>query len=362
MRVALVIERFGRAGGVENVALAQARALQRRGVAPAVVCRDADERLAREFELVRVWAPTFWQPLRLYMFSAGARGQTRGAFDVVHSLSRTRHQNIYRAGGGSHAAYLENVFANPQRRARFSPRHRMILDIEEAVFRDARQIIQCNSKMVAGDLAQRYQIAPERLSVIYNGVDIERFHPLRRATEGAAARRELKLEGPIALFCGSGFERKGLDRAILGLANSRADATLLVAGRGDAGRFQQIAATYGVSDQVRFLGHRDDLAALYTAADLLVLPTRYDPFANVCLEAMASGLPVATTPTNGASELIDPGVNGWIGRDDFSPAFALLGDSQKLKEMGRAARQTAEGFSWDHYVDQILRLYRRVAA
>jgi UDP-glucose:(heptosyl)LPS alpha-1,3-glucosyltransferase len=361
VRVAIVIERFDPdAGGVERAAHHQVAELARRGVEVEVVCRRAAAAPPRGARLNVLGVPSFWQPLRVSLFSSRAGRATTEGFDVVHAFARTRHQHIYRAGGGSHAAYMERVYPDPGRLARWSPRHRTLLRIEEAVFRDPDQLIQCNARMNAREIATRYGVPAERLFTLYNGVDVERFHPLLRETRGAALRAQLRLDGPIALFAGSGFERKGLDRAILGLANARAAATLVVAGGGDVAPYRALAAQRGVAERVRFLGRRTDMQDLYAAADLFVLPTRYDPFSNACLEAMAAGLPVATTPTNGASELIEPGVSGWLGADDFAPAFALLADAEKLRGLGRAARQTAEQLTWSRHVDRVLELYQKV--
>jgi UDP-glucose:(heptosyl)LPS alpha-1,3-glucosyltransferase len=361
VRVAIVIERFDPdAGGVERAAHHQVVELARRGVEVEVVCRRAIAPAPRGARLRVVSVPSFWQPLRVALFSSRAAGVTRDGFDVVHGFARTRHQHIYRAGGGSHAAYMERVYRDAPRRARWSPRHRTILRIEEAVFRDPTQLIQCNARMNAQEIATRYGVPSERLVTIYNGVDTERFNPLRREARGAALRASLHLEGPVALFAGSGFERKGLDRAILGLANAAVHATLLVAGSGDDAPYRALAAQRGIGARVRFLGQRRDVEDLHAAADLFVLPTRYDPFANACLEAMASGLAVATTPANGASELIEPGISGWLGHDDFAPAFALLRDVEKLRGLGRAARQTAEQLTWSRHVDRVLELYQKV--
>jgi UDP-glucose:(heptosyl)LPS alpha-1,3-glucosyltransferase len=361
MRVAVVVERFDpEAGGVESTALRQVEELARRDIEVTVVCRQFRGPPPRGVRLQRVRVPKFWQPLRLWAFSRGAARATarRDRFDVVHSLARTRHQDIFRAGGGSHAEYMERFYARPDLR-RLSPRHWSILGIERAVFLDPRQIIQCNARSAARAIAKRYPVPNERLAVVYNGVDTDRFHPVHRDTLGRRLREELELEGAVALFAGAGFDRKGLDRAILGLAHARAPATLLVAGRGDPTPYIDLARASHVEKRVRFLGHRSDVAALYAAADLFVLPTRYDPFANACLEAMAAGVPVATTLSNGAAELIEPGINGWIGEVDFTPAFELLADSERLRSMARAARQTAESFTWSRHVDALLPLYER---
>jgi UDP-glucose:(heptosyl)LPS alpha-1,3-glucosyltransferase len=252
------------------------------------------------------------------------------------------------------------MYPDPRRR-RWFPRHCALLALEEAVFRDSAQLIQCNSRRVAGEIAARYAVPPERLFTIYNGVDAQHFTPEGRDARGASLRSALRLDGPVALFVGRGFQRKGLDRAIDGLAESRAKADLLVVGSGDPLPWRERARARGVEARVHFLGERADVAELHAAADALVLPTRYDAFANACLEAMASGLPVATTPENGAAELIEPGVSGWVLESDFAPVFRALEDAALLRRMGAAARERALAFSWEAHAEQVLALYRRVA-
>jgi UDP-glucose:(heptosyl)LPS alpha-1,3-glucosyltransferase len=360
MRIALVCERYAPgAGGVENAVSGLARELGARELDVTLLCRTAHADPPDGVRLQMLSGPSFWQPLRLLWFSRRAARASQD-FDVVHSFSRTRRQQIYRAGGGSHAAYMEQIYRHP-RLQRLSPRHRAILGVEEAVFRDPTQIVQCNSHMVAREIARRYGLPDERLVVIHNGVDTERFRPRPREA-GAGLRAKLEAPGPVALFLGHGFERKGLERAISGLARGGVeDACLWVAGRGDTRRFRALAEACGVPSRLRFLGPRDDTEDLYAAADLFVLPTRYDAFANSCLEAMASGLPVATTPDNGFSDLVEHGVNGFLHRDDFAPAFARLADASALAEVGRAARKTAERYTWARHADRVLELYAQVA-
>jgi UDP-glucose:(heptosyl)LPS alpha-1,3-glucosyltransferase len=361
MRAAIAIESFRPGpGGVEAAAFALATELGRRGVELTVLCREAVPDAPVGVRVQRLGGPTFWQPLRVLAFSRRAARAAAGLeLDVVQTFSRTRHQDVYRAGGGSHAAYMERVYARPGLQ-RFSPRHALLLAIEAAVFADASQIVLCNSRFVADEIARRHGVPPGRLEVIYNGVDLERFHPRLRAAAALRLRTELGVDGPVALFAGSGFARKGLDRAIAGLARSGAKGTLLVAGAGDAADFRAQAESLGVGARVRFLGLRADLPALCAAADLFVLPTRYDPFANACLEAMAAGAPVATTLDNGAAELIEPGTSGFLCADDFAPAFRALEDPARLREMGASARRTAERFTWSAHADAVLALWGRL--
>jgi UDP-glucose:(heptosyl)LPS alpha-1,3-glucosyltransferase len=130
------------------------------------------------------------------------------------------------------------------------------------------------------------------------------------------------------------------------------DATLLVAGRGPADLYR--------SSKARFLGPVADIASLLSAADVMTLPTWYDPFSNACLEALAAGLPVITTTANGFSEIITPGVHGEVIPPGDALALAEAIDSWSDTERRIAARpkclQLAEAFSIERNADETLAL------
>ena len=317
--------------------------------------------------LRRVSSPSGPSPLRVLAFSRAAARATAAGFDVVQSFSRTRHQDVFRAGGGSHADYLERFHG---RRAaalrRMTPRHAAQLWIERRVFADPRQTILCNSQLVREQIASRYGVPAARLVVIRNGVDLVRFHPDRRGAEGARLRGELGAGSRTAwLFAGSGFPRKGLDAALGALAASRdRDAILWVAGRDDPTPWQKVARRLGLEDRVRFLGPRRDVEALYAAADGLLLPTRYDAFANVCLEAAAAGLPVVTSGANGAAEIArDAGIVVEDPDDvmGFARALDRLAEPAARAAAGKAGRALAERHGWDAHVAALRALYARLA-
>lgn len=366
MRIALFIERFEpRSGGVENVCWRVAHGLAEAGDQVRVFARRAAE--SRAVEVERVFAPPAWQPLRVLAFSrAAARAAARRSYDVVYSLARTAHQDVYRAGAGSHADFMERRFRGPGLRLRrLSPRHAALLALERQVFRDPAQLVQCNSKMVYTELRRRYGIPPQRLAVIRNGVDLERFHPRRRRPEGARLREQLGAGAePVWLFAGSGFARKGLDTALRALARGGPAASRLwVAGADDPSPWRRLAERLGVGPRVQFLGYRRDLPALCAAADALLLPTRYDAFANVCLEAAAAGLPSATSAANGAAEIL--GTAGFAvedpeDADGFARALDALADRKTRERLGRAARAIAEGHSWNAHVGALRGLFARV--
>jgi UDP-glucose:(heptosyl)LPS alpha-1,3-glucosyltransferase len=366
LRVALVIERFEPGGGVESVAWTVAHRLAAAGEEVHVVARRAAQTAAVRLHPVAV--PAAWQPLRVLAFSRAAHRRTRAlACDVVHGFSRTRHQDVYRAGGGSHADYLERSHGPLGRRLRrLSPRHAVLLAIERAIFADPRQIVQCNSGMVRDEIASRHGVPPERLVVIPNGVDLERFHPGRRSAEGVRLREESGAGArPVWLLAGSGLRRKGLDVALRALARGGPrEAELWVAGRDDPRPWRARAAELGVSARVRFLGERRDLETVYAAADALILPTRYDAFANVCLEAAAAGLPVVTSATNGAAPFLRGGAVVVEDPEDelgFARALDALADPARRAALGAAGREAALALSWDAHVEALRALYRRVA-
>jgi UDP-glucose:(heptosyl)LPS alpha-1,3-glucosyltransferase len=134
-------------------------------------------------------------------------------------------------------------------------------------------------------------------------------------------------------------------------------------GKGEAGPYRALAARLGVAERMVWLGPRPDVERWYAAADACVLPTRYEPFGNVHLEALASGLPVVTSTGAGGSELIRPGLNGAVVDPRDAPAVAAaLEDLRQLGPAGAArvaaaARASAEPFTYAAQVEAFGRLY-----
>src|SRR6266513_2486326 len=213
--------------------------------------------------------------------------------------------------------------------------------------------------------AAQLRIGREKLHVIYNGVDLEYFHPRRGEALRGAARAELgcRPRDTLFLFVGSGFSRKGLAAAIDALAAAANQAfCLLVVGRDrEEARFAGQARAAGLSERVRFLGGRDDVRPLYAAADCFILPSRYDPFPNTALEALAMGLPAIVSSRCGAAEIIEPGVNGWVCEpDDVAGLARLMHEADRSMRSGslpQAARATAERYGMDEMAGRLNALY-----
>jgi glycosyltransferase involved in cell wall biosynthesis len=219
----------------------------------------------------------------------------------------------------------------------------------------------------AGTLAKEYLVsyggASERMFLLPNTCDVERLARSSEAARGrrAAIRQELGLHsGPVLLYVGRLTAAKGLDtllRAFQQVPGTTAgEPQLLLVGDGEQrGELQRLAAALGVAGKVRFIGSRpwDDLPALYAAADLFVLPSRFEPWGAVVNEAIACGLPVIVTDQVGcAPDLVHPGENGWIVPADdveaLASAFAeALANPARLAAMGAASSQLAPAWSED---------------
>ncbi len=295
---------------------------------------------------------------------AGTGSQQAGC---VISFERTTCQDIYRAGEGCHKEWLRLREMTEPGWKRFTflinPLHIALLKIEKKLFSNTKLII-ANSNMVKTQIINHYNVPEEKIRIIYNGVDLKRFSPENSAAHKQKVRKGLSIDANafLILFVGSGFERKGLKTLLSTLAvikQQKMNMKLIVIGRGNIRKFEAIAGKYGIHDKVLFLGTRKDIERFYAAADLFVLPTIYDPFSNATLEALASGLPVITTKSNGVSELIDDGKEGFVIENplDFNAmAGKIMSAFSSHKEMGLNSRLKAEKYPIEKAAEEFLKV------
>ena len=322
MRVALVARAMGTHGGTERVLLGFAGWLAARGDEVTVYCERADDTPAgvRVVPLAVRGIGRVTRALSLYRASARI---PIADHDVVLGLGRTTAHHVYRAGGGSHRAWLA---------ARGGWRPSDVVDrwLDRRAL-DAR-IVVANSEMARGDLIAFDGLSAAKLRVVWNGVDLERFRPRAHSA------------GVVIGFLGTGFHRKGLATAIRAVSRIPG-ARLVVVGRdAHAGQYERLAEREGTS--LELVGPRRDPEAILPDFDVLVLPTRYDPFANATLEALACGVPVITSARNGAAPVLPEPWMVVADPDDargFSLALerALHSDGPALRA---ACRRRAEDY------------------
>jgi UDP-glucose:(heptosyl)LPS alpha-1,3-glucosyltransferase len=291
-------------------------------------------------------------------------------FDIIFSFERTLCQDVYRAGDGCHREWLHQRKRSKLKRAlmRLNPFHSASLLIEKEIYTGSRvKKIIANSRRGKEEIIRHYGTPSEKIEVIYNGVDLNRFHPANRERYRETIRSQFGVESNqfLILFVGSGFERKGLGSLIEAagiLRQSIPSFKLLIAGKGDQQAYLKRARRVGIEKNILFIGTFKEIAQLYAAGDVMVLPTLYDPFANVCLEAMASGLPVITTRINGASELLEGPLAPLIleqatDAEGLAKIILSTADRDRRTEWGELSRKMAERFPEKNHFNRLISVY-----
>jgi UDP-glucose:(heptosyl)LPS alpha-1,3-glucosyltransferase len=371
MKLALVRQKYNPYGGAERFVERAITAIRAAGADLTLITRewpadDAEQVLrCNPFYIGNVW--------RDWGFARGVKRLLRQHhFDLVQSHERIPGCDIYRAGDGVHAEWLRQrrrVLATFGRiRLALNPYHAYITATERTLFGSPQlRAVICISEMVKREIREHFAVAEDKLHVLYNGVDTDRFHPEPAAARRAAARAALGYadDDLVLLLLGSGFERKGVALMIEALGKLPGHVRLLVVGRDkNLQRYQRLAVRRGVAARVQFTGGRDDVLPYYGAADVFTLPTLYEPFGNVILEALACGLPVVTSSKCGGGELIEPGREGYVvdalDVDAMVAAVTALAEPGHRAAAAQAARRRAESYTLERMAAEFKGLYRHL--
>ncbi|OGV50495.1 MAG: hypothetical protein A2X49_14900 [Lentisphaerae bacterium GWF2_52_8] len=302
---------------------------------------------------------------------AAQRAVSKRHFDVVYALCRTWPSDLLRVTEQIHAAWLPIRYSAF---ARLNPRHRGIIQLEKQSLssRHTRYVVT-NSELVKRQIVSLFGYPGDRVFVIRNGVDHDEFFPPPSPALRLSARQGLGVRPDkiVLLFAAANFRIKGLDSALSAIARIpgeiRSRVVMVVVGGDKPDRYLLQAKQLALDSQVIFLGKCREMRSLYWAADLLFYPSLYEPFANVCLEACACGLPVLTTALNGSSELIVNGRNGHVVRDSdalmemsgFLGEFASF-STERRAEFSQAAIEAAQALSWTRHLDGLEMLFARL--
>jgi UDP-glucose:(heptosyl)LPS alpha-1,3-glucosyltransferase len=289
----------------------------------------------------------FPKSLRLLSFASRAtKAITSGNYDVTLGVGNTLRADVLQPHGGVHWAWFWRslrAYDHPflwviKFLGRvLSPKQWIQGYIENAPYKknDFYRIVAI-SDMVKQDVMRWYGVPEDRVVVIYNGVDTERFHPRNRQFREENHRRHGIRNEFVVLFVSNNFRMKGLARLIQALAKIKKEGSpplkCLILGRGRKDLYARLAKKLGISEEVLFLGSSDEPEKYYGAADLLVHPTFYDACSLTVLEALASGLPVITTASNGASGVISQGEEGWVVENMENEKELEVGIKYFLKE------------------------------
>ena len=370
IKLALVRQSYRDDGGAERFVTRAIDALENRDIDLTLIARkwkstgNAHALPCNPFYIGRLWRDASFA-------NCVCNAISENEFDLVQSHERLSCCDIYRAGDGVHREWLSqrSRVLSPLRALtmRTNPYHRYILRAEKAMFESEQlRAVICNSKMVRDELLGYFDIPKQKLHVIYSGVDTDHFNPQAKHHRNEI-RTQLGIsnEQTVFLFVGSGFERKGAGRLIRALSNFPEKAIALIIGEDkQRNHYEKQANKLGLEKQVRFLGKQSDVLPYYGAADAFVLPTLYDPFPNVILEAMATGLPVITSTKSGGAEFIHHGQNGYVcdalDIDGLSNAMSRLLDTGTANAMGASARDTVEPFTLEYMGEKLVNFYQSI--
>ena len=366
MRIALLTRRFDSAGGgTERDLIVTAECLRAAGH-QITIFADEIRGDHGDWKVVRVGGIPIGRALSLMRFAyAAAPAARRAGNDLVLSFARCVGADILRSGGGAHVSYLRA--AQKWRGAlgayslRLSPYHQVQMLVERQGYQHpGLKRTVAVSNLVRDDLIREFGLPPEKTVTIYNGVDLNRFRPAGiDQSERAAIRQKLIIPSSarVVIFVGNGFARKGLSFLIDAWPLVAGGAFLLVVGSDRAtNKFVRRARERNVGARVVFAGPQPNVESLFHAADAFALPSLFEPFGNVAMEAMASGLPVMTSAFSGVAELIPASMRGFRVENPTDPgeiALRLGALFDAPANLGAEARAVAEQFTWDRYATEL---------
>jgi UDP-glucose:(heptosyl)LPS alpha-1,3-glucosyltransferase len=225
--------------------------------------------------------------------------------------------------------------------------------------------------MIKSDIVKYHNINPQKIDVVYNGVDLQKFHPDNKNRYRNVMREKLSLgEELIILYISNNFRLKGLRTLVKSLGElkkSRNDFKALIVGRGNETPYCKQAKKLGCLGNLIFLGHVGEIEKYYAASDLYVHPTFYDSCSLVTTESLASGLPVITTVFDGASGIMEDGKEGFVMKnpDDhkaLAGKISLFFDDEFRQKASIAARKKAEKYPAERNCEEIIEIYNEVVA
>ena len=277
--------------------------------------------------------------------------------DIVFGLDRTKYQTHYRAGNGVHNSFLEhkkNSFFKKLYHA-LSQKHRFINKVEKNLFESSKlKLIVVNSKKIKDELTSTFSLDPSKIEVVHNGFDEKKYT--------FSKNNDLKKTTLQLLFVGHNYKRKGLELTLRTLAEfPNKDFQLIVIGKDkNISYYKSLSKKLSLDHKVLFLGSQNDLSPFYQRADIFILPTSYDPFSNVVVEALSMGNYVITSSSNGASEIINSTSGEIISNlnsiDELKASFEKAFKKDFSSELKSQIRKSVKHLSLDNQLLKLTKL------
>ncbi len=335
-----------------GVRVVQLRAGPARVLAPDIVYRHLDD---------------FEEALLEFVQAQGAE------YDILHShywlsgLVADRLKSRWRL---PHVAMFHTLGEIKNRASSIEHESPRRIEAEANIIQSADRVV-CATEHEKSLLVHLYYADPQKIAVVPLGVDLERFRPI----DQAQARKQLGFKDErIVLFVGRIEPLKGVDILINAAAMLESDvecSVLIVGGdettAGSVDELRSLASNLGIGHRVAFVGAVDHekLPLFYNAADVCVVPSHYESFGLVAVEAMACGVPVVASRVGGMARTVRDGETGylipWLCPEPFAERIEMLLENESLRRsLGEAARDAVARYRWDTVAAGVLDVYRDI--
>ncbi len=372
IRVAVVVPKYGLVGGAEAFVyeLTERLALKQ-GLEIHVICNRwrPGASQVRFHKAPKIPFPRWLRPLS-FAYSV-QRIINPHKFDIVHSHERIFECDLMTFHGIPHKNWVKEARA---KRLTLFDRATAYAEKRCIGNRRLKRIFPVSS-LVKEEFQRIYETDESKIEIMHPGISLKRFSLSNHEGARHEMRKALGLspDDIAVLFVGMNFEIKRLGLILKGIARakaieSRAGALrLLIAGKGDNGRYMKMAGSLGIEKRVTFLGVVNDVERYFFASDIFAMPSIFDTFGIVVLEAMAAGLPVIISETVGAKDIVSQGNSGFVlpknpSENDMANALLSLLDQDKRIDMGKRGNKAALNHDWDAVASRMAEIYRKTAA
>ncbi len=374
--IAVVIEHANRRGGQERVAIELMRAWSGRHRVTVYCYEAARDVLGEGIEIAEVRPKSRSKMLGAIMFPRLSARRIGTGHDIVLSQGGNCLAANFSLFHTCHPLRLETMLKVAAERGRrlstkerlnVAVRRKFFIPMERRMLELARGRAYAVSSRLRDDLVRMHGLAPEDVLVAPNGVDLAAFSPAAQAGR-EWVRRDLGIDNDelVALFIGGIWWEKGLHVALRAVAQAKTKWLLVVVGQDDdAASFERMARELGIAGRVFFVGRTPEPQEYYGSADCLILPSRFEGFPLVSLEAAACGLPALISREGHPGDLIDEATGYVLEREpsQFAGALDELAANQaKRRAMGAEAARRAREFTWQrqaHILEEGFLAYAR---
>ena len=370
-------------GGIARVVEGLSKALTRQGAEVHVITNEMpgspmeedDEGVHVHRVSISSPAPNFhtWVLLMNHYFAkrAGVLGREVGTFDIVHAHDWLVLPSTAEAKSFFGCTMISTLHSLEYKRAGGvnSPEGLMIESFEWWLTYESSLVIVCSNAM-KGDTKQKYTVPDDKIWVVPIGIDPTKFLVSRPNRDRVRDRFGITQSNKLVLFVGRLTHQKGCEYLIRAIpsVSKYYDAKLIVVGDGYMrGELEYVAQTTGEAWRIRFTGFipDSDVVDLMLSADVMVIPSVYEPFGVVALEAMAAKVPIVASGVDGLAEIVKHEYNGILvyPRDPDSISWGIsriLSDpanTQRLLENGR--RELSKQYTWDAVASLTLECYKK---